>query len=169
MASNGSSAQATARCLAVVLVRGGERHRPPCPLRLDRLLDRTLVAARLASELGERRRPREAGGETRPRAVQGDGQLGETARHTDDGGPVTQVVLDLAGDRGNGEAREVGPSLGIEALDRLDQADRAHLDEVVEPLPTSGRSGARASVRAAGTARSGARALLDPLSRDRRA
>src|SRR5205085_11889921 len=39
-----------------------------------------------------------------------------------------------AHDRRGGVRRELEASLGVEAVDRLEQADRRHLDEVVERL-----------------------------------
>jgi hypothetical protein len=44
------------------------------------------------------------------------------------------VALELAEDRRDGERGEGGLALGVEAVDRLEQAERRHLDEVVERL-----------------------------------
>jgi hypothetical protein len=48
------------------------------------------------------------------------------------------VALDLAGDRGNGEGGEADVALEVEALDRLDEAQRGNLLEVVERLALVG-------------------------------
>jgi hypothetical protein len=45
------------------------------------------------------------------------------------------VPLDLAEDGGRGERRELDAPRQIEAIHRLDQADGAHLHEVVRRLP----------------------------------
>jgi hypothetical protein len=42
------------------------------------------------------------------------------------------VSLELAGDRRYGERRERKPALGIEAVDRLQQAEARDLEEIVE-------------------------------------
>ena len=47
---------------------------------------------------------------------------------------VAEVAPDLAEDGGHRVARERRPVAGVEAVDRLQQADRAGLDEVVERL-----------------------------------
>ena len=47
---------------------------------------------------------------------------------------VAEVALDLADDRRGGVGRELDAALEVEAVDRLDQADRADLDEVVVGL-----------------------------------
>jgi hypothetical protein len=42
------------------------------------------------------------------------------------------VPLDLSDDRRGGVRGELHPALGLEAVDGLDQADRADLDQVVQ-------------------------------------
>ena len=44
---------------------------------------------------------------------------------------VSKVTLELPDDRPGREGREFHSTLGIEAVDRLDERERAHLDEVV--------------------------------------
>jgi len=47
---------------------------------------------------------------------------------------VAVVALQLAGDRRDGERRELAAALGVEAVDRAEQPDAGDLDEVVERL-----------------------------------
>ena len=61
-------------------------------------------------------------------------QLLEPARHPDRPALVAEVALDLADDRRRGVRRELHAALGVEPVDRLDQADGGDLDEVVERL-----------------------------------
>ena len=64
-----------------------------------------------------------------------------------------EVAPDLADDRRHRVGRELDPALELEAVDRLDQPDRADLDEVVDRLAAAPRSAARASARAASALR----------------
>ena len=48
------------------------------------------------------------------------------------------MALELAEDRGDGEGGDRGPPLGVEAVDRLHQADARDLDEVVVGLGAAG-------------------------------
>src|SRR4051794_31829113 len=86
----------------------------------------------------------ELGGEPGPgrRAAQPDGQrmrdpldaqreLLELARHAHGPAVVAEVALDLPEDRGRGERREGAATVGVEALDRLDEGQRRHLSDVV--------------------------------------
>ena len=61
-------------------------------------------------------------------------QLLEPARHPDRPALVAEVALDLADDRRGRVRRELDAAVGVEAVDRLDQADRADLDEVLDRL-----------------------------------
>jgi hypothetical protein len=61
-------------------------------------------------------------------------QLLQPTWEPDGGALVPEVTLDLAGDSERGEGRELEPKIGIEAFDRLDQAEVADLDYVVERL-----------------------------------
>ena len=47
---------------------------------------------------------------------------------------VAEVALELAQDRRRRVARELRPAAGVEAVDRLDQAEARDLEEVVERL-----------------------------------
>ena len=55
-----------------------------------------------------------------------------SAGHADQRGPVAQMSLDLADDVRGRERRKADTALRVEAIDRLDQADRPDLNEVFE-------------------------------------
>ena len=61
-------------------------------------------------------------------------QLLEPARDPDRPGSIPKVPLDLAVDRRDRVGRQVDAALELEPVDRLDQADRADLDEILELL-----------------------------------
>ena len=65
-------------------------------------------------------------------------QLLERARHADRPALVAEVALDLADDVRRGVGGERDLALELEAVDRLDQADRAHLLDVLERLAAAG-------------------------------
>ena len=85
-------------------------------------------------------------------------ELLQVARHADRPGAVAEVALDLAEDRRDRVGGERDLALGVEAVDRLDQADRRDLEEVVERL-------ARALVAAGELARQRQEALDELLAR----
>lgn len=53
-------------------------------------------------------------------------------------GGVAEESLDLAADVGEGEGGELDLPVGVEAVDGLDQPDRAHLDDVLDVDAASG-------------------------------
>ena len=57
-----------------------------------------------------------------------------TSRGTDRPATVAEMALQLPEDGGDGEGREGGAALGVEAVDRLDQSDARDLDQIVEWL-----------------------------------
>src|SRR5207245_4211058 len=61
-------------------------------------------------------------------------KLLQAAREPDGGALVSEVSLDLAGDGERGERGEFETEVRVEAVDRLDQPEVAHLDDVVERL-----------------------------------
>ena len=61
-------------------------------------------------------------------------ELLQPARDPDRPALVAEVPLDLADDRRGRVGRELDPALEVEPVDRLDQPDRRHLDQVVERL-----------------------------------
>jgi len=64
----------------------------------------------------------------------------EAARDAHRRRPVAQVVADLAGDRRRGVRGERDAAAGVVAVDRLDQADRADLDQILERLAAPGEA-----------------------------
>ena len=77
-------------------------------------------------------------------------EIVDRPRNADGARPVAEVPLDLA-DHGRGRVRrELDAARDVEAVDRLDQADHADLDEVVEigsPRPAYRRASERTSGR----------------------
>jgi hypothetical protein len=102
-------------------------------------LERQLVLdAGLARQLGDRRGPLQLRSQPGGARVQRGVDLLEPARDADRTDSVAEVPLDLADDAGNRVRREIDPSLEVEPVDGVDQADRADLDEVLERLPAPG-------------------------------
>ena len=58
-------------------------------------------------------------------------ELLEVARHADGPAVVAEVALELSEDGGDGKARERESAPGVEALDRLEEAERGDLLEIV--------------------------------------
>jgi len=48
---------------------------------------------------------------------------------------VPEMALQLAGDRHGSEGRELDPSLRIEPVDRIQQAEVGHLDQILDGFP----------------------------------
>ncbi len=87
-----------------------------------------------AGELGDRGGASQLLGQVGGGRGDREPQLLEPARHADRPATVAEVPLDLADDRGSGVGRELHPAAGVEPVDRLDQADGADLEQVVERL-----------------------------------
>ena len=86
-------------------------------------------------------------------------QLLQRARHADGPALVAEVALDLADHVGRGVGGERHLAVQLEAVDRLDQADRAHLLDVLQRLAAAGvAAGQRAHER---------QVALDQLARGR--
>lgn len=120
--------------LAVRAVRGGERDHGPRPVDRDRLGGLALPDTCVPGELRQRGRSRQFRREARAVRSQAPVQLRQAARDPHRRRPVAQVPLDLAGDRGHGKARKLASAPGVEAVDRLDQPDAAHLHEILHTL-----------------------------------
>src|SRR5918995_2376894 len=98
---------------------------------LEHLLRRGL---QLLGDLRDTRRAAEASGEALDGARHRRVQLLERARHADCPALVAEVALDLADHVRGRVGGERHLALELEAVDRLDQADRAHLLDVLERL-----------------------------------
>src|SRR5439155_15820888 len=74
-------------------------------------------------------------GDDRPEA---EVQLLQTTRHAHRPALVPEVPLQLADDGWRGVGGELDLAIGVEPVDRLDQADRGDLDQVVQRLAAAG-------------------------------
>ena len=125
--------------------------------RLEHLLER---GAGALGDLARRRRAAELARHLVRHAVDPHRHLLQVARHAHRPALVAEVALELAEDRRDGERRERGLARGVEAVDRLQQAERGDLDQVVELL-------AAALVAARELARQRQEALDELLARGR--
>ncbi len=105
---------------------------------LERLDDFFLVGAGCHGELVDRRRPAELAAQLLDQLRELEVQLLEAARNVHRPAAVAEVALDLADDRRHGVRLERHPAVEVEAVDRLDQPDRADLDQVVEWFALAG-------------------------------
>ena len=87
---------------------------------------------------GDRRRPAELVRELVEHARQADAQLLQAAWDVHRPGLVAEVATNLADDRRHRVARELHAAVDVEAVDRLDQPERADLDEILQRLPPAG-------------------------------
>ena len=101
---------------------------------LERLQHLLLLDARGLRELGDRRRAAELHRLLLDDLRELDVQLLEAARNAHGPALVAEVALDLADDVRRRVRRQLDAAVDVEAVDRLDQADTADLDEVVELL-----------------------------------
>ena len=85
-------------------------------------------------DLRRRRRAAEVARHLLGDAVHAHRQLLQVARHAHRPAAVAEVALELAEDRRHCERRERGVAARLEPVDRLQQAQRRDLDEVVERL-----------------------------------
>ena len=118
----------------VAVVAGVEGERRVGVARLDALHD---LLDRAADALGELARGGGAAqrlGELGGRRADLHPQLLEPPRHPDRPALVAEVALDLADDRRRRVRRELDAARRLEAVDGLDQPDRADLDQVLERL-----------------------------------
>ena len=135
--------------LAVLVgAAGRERERRVGAARLERLEHELLLDAGSLGELGNRRRAPELDGLVLDDLRELDVQLLEAARNAHGPALVAEVALDLADDVRRRVRRQLDAAVDVEAVDRLDQADAADLDEVVELLaPVGVAAGERADER----------------------
>ena len=120
--------------LVVVVARAVERDRPVGARGLARLEHLLGGHADRLGDLDRRRRAAELAAHLVADAVDLDGELLQVARHAHGPALVAEVALELAEDRRDRERGERGLALRVEAVDRLQQAERGDLHEVVERL-----------------------------------
>ena len=135
--------------LAVLLATaGGERQRRVRAPGLQRLEHFLLLDAGRLRKLGDRRRAPELHGQRFDEARELHVQFLEPARHAHRPALVAEVALDLADDVRRRVGRQLDAAVEVEAVDRLDQADRPDLDEILELLAAIGvAAGERAHQR----------------------
>ena len=102
--------------------------------RLQRLGDLLLGGADRLGQLGGRGQATFAGPDLDLCAANARRPARRRARGAHELGTVAQVVADLALDGGDGDRPQVAAAGRLEAVDGLDQADGAHLHEVVDGL-----------------------------------
>src|SRR6185437_609510 len=107
------------------VVRGARLH------RLEHLFDREV---QLGSDLLGRGRAAERARQALDGLVDLQHALLHAAGHVERPAGVAEVALQLTEDRRHGVARKARTVLRLEAVDRLDEADRGNLHEVVERL-----------------------------------
>src|SRR3954471_11071863 len=113
---------------------GRKRQRRVGAPGLERLEDLFLLGARRLGELGDRGRSSELHRQLLDEPGQLHVQLLQPARHAHRPALVTEVALDLADDVRRRVCRQLDAAIQVEAVDRLDQPDRADLDEIFELL-----------------------------------
>src|SRR3954468_15831756 len=107
------------------------RVRAPGLERLEHLL---LLGPGRLGELADRRRTAQLHGELLHEPGELHVQLLQPARHAHRPALVAEVALDLADDVRRRVGRQLDAPVEVEAVDRLDQADGADLDEILELL-----------------------------------
>src|SRR5918996_3120364 len=122
--------------IRVAVAGGGGRKREGrvCLAALPRPEDLFLFHSRRLGEVGDRRRALKLHRELLEQVRQADVQLLEPTRDAHRPALVAEVALDLADDVRRGVGGELDAALDVEAVDRLDEPDRADLDEVLELL-----------------------------------
>src|SRR5579864_1651873 len=122
------------RVLPFPAAAGRERECGVGATRFERLEHLFLGRARRLRELRDGRRTAELHRQLLHQARELHVQLLQAARHADGPALVAEVTLDLADDVRRRIRRQLDASLEIEPVDRLDQPDRADLDEILELL-----------------------------------
>ena len=114
--------------------RRRERNRRVRLTRLEGLEHLLLRDARRLGQLGNGRRALQLDRQPLQELREPDVELLEPAGNADRPALVPEVPLDLPDDVRGRVGGELDAAVDVEAVDRLDQADRAHLDEVLELL-----------------------------------
>ncbi len=121
-------------------IQAGQLPQPPQGQRLGQLLGSTAQLPRQLTPVGP---PAAASPQS---LLQGRGPLAQIPQgpgNAHQRATVPQFMGDGAADEGNGETAEARPAAGVEGLDRPQQAQGPHLDEIVEGKPGAGRQAAR--------------------------
>ena len=126
------------RGVVVAPGRGVERREPVGVARFDRLQHLFLRHRRGVGDLADRRRPPELLGQLAHHRAEPEVQLLDPPGNPDRPPLVAEVALQLAHDRRGGVGGELEAPLGVEPVDRLEQAEGGHLHEVVEGLAPVG-------------------------------
>ena len=121
----------------VVLRPGGircvrKRERRPCLFRTQCFGKFLLVELRRSCQLRRGRVSAQVGGELATRRAHADARLLITPWYPDCAAAIAQVPLDLPEDVRDRERGELDFSVGLETIDRLDEADRPDLHEILE-------------------------------------
>ena len=111
-----------------------ERQRVVAVAHGDRLGDLLLGQLELAGDVGGRGRALQKAAELVGGALYEQEALLQAARHVHGPAGVAEVPAQLAEDGGDGERAEGQTPVGVEPLERVEQADVADLDQVVEPV-----------------------------------
>ena len=127
--SDGGDSSASSRGARAV-----ERERAAVVVGLEDLEHVRLVELHPLGDLAHRRRPLQLAGQLGDRLVDLGHPVVQAARHAHRPDAVAEVALQLAEDRRRGEGRERRAALGVEAVDRVDQAEAGDLDQVVGRL-----------------------------------
>src|SRR5579864_2825759 len=124
------------RVVAFPAAAGREREGRVRATRFERLEHLFLGRAGRLRELRDRRRAAELHGQLLHQARELHVQLLQPARHAHSPALVAEMTLDLADDVRRRVRRQLDAALEIEPVDRLDQPDRADLDEILELFAT---------------------------------
>ena len=117
--------------------RAVERERPPVVVGLHHLEHVGLLDLEPLGDLADRGRALQLLGQRGDRFVDFGHPVVQAARHPHRPDAVAEVAFELAEDRRRGEGGEGDAALGIEAVDRAQQAEVRHLQQVVEGLARS--------------------------------
>src|SRR5262249_19003527 len=112
----------------------GQRQRAVGAATLQRLEDLLLRDLGGLRKLGDRGGAPQLDGLLLEQPRELDVQLLQAARHADGPAAVAEVALDLADDVRRGVGGQLDAAVDVEPVDRLDEPDRADLDEIFELL-----------------------------------
>jgi hypothetical protein len=120
--------------VALVVGRSRERARRVGVARFQGVDDVLFLDLGGSGQLRDGGRAPEVGGQVVEQASDLQVELLQPARDVECPRLVTEVPSNLAHDRRHGIGRQLDPAVEVETVDRLDQTDRADLDEVLDLL-----------------------------------